>query len=105
MSSKKPKEKQSRLDRLLQIVDTGSTPATRKVAAEQIGAVQKQHPHELYNLLRRWHVTLQSHHARCPYPRRDAHATKTTDDWCFRQAAAVSSKQVVAFSHGSGPGC
>ena len=57
-------ENQSRLDRLLQIVDTGSTPATRKVAAEQIGAVQQQHPHELYNLLRRYgeRHSLLTHH-------------------------------------------
>jgi len=48
------KEGQTRLDRLLHIIDTGSTPATRKVAADQIGEVQKQHPHELYNLLRRY---------------------------------------------------
>ena len=40
-----------RLDRLLILLDSGSTPFTRKTAAEQIGEVQKVHPHELHNLL------------------------------------------------------
>lgn len=42
-----------RLDRLLVILDTGSTPVTRKAAAKQLGEVQKLHPHELPNLLNR----------------------------------------------------
>ena len=40
-----------RLDRLWVLFDSGSTPVTRKAAAEQIGEVQKLHPHELQNLL------------------------------------------------------
>ena len=35
------------------LLDSGSTPITRKAAAEQIGEVQKLHPHELNNLLRK----------------------------------------------------
>lgn len=42
-----------RLDRLLLLLDTGSTPVTRKAAASQLGEVQKLHPHELPNLLAR----------------------------------------------------
>ena len=35
------------------LLDSGSTPVTRKAAATQIGEVQKLHPHELHNLLRK----------------------------------------------------
>ena len=42
-----------RLDRLWVLLDSGSTAVTRKAAAEQIGEVQKLHPHELHNLLRK----------------------------------------------------
>uniref|UniRef100_A0A1W7R9G5 TATA-binding protein-associated factor 172 n=1 Tax=Hadrurus spadix TaxID=141984 RepID=A0A1W7R9G5_9SCOR len=41
----------SRLDRLFLLLDTGSSPITRKAAALQLGEVQKLHPHELCNLL------------------------------------------------------
>lgn len=41
----------SRLDRLFQLLENGSTPLTRKAAALQLGEVQKLHPHELNNLL------------------------------------------------------
>ncbi|XP_067121938.1 TATA-binding protein-associated factor 172 [Centruroides vittatus] len=41
----------SRLDRLFLLLDTGSSPITRKAAALQLGEVQKLHPHELRNLL------------------------------------------------------
>lgn len=41
----------SRLDRLFLLLETGSTPLTRKAAALQLGEVQKLHPHELKNLL------------------------------------------------------
>lgn len=43
----------NRLDRLWVLLDSGSTPVTRRTAAEQIGEVQKVHPHELHNLLRK----------------------------------------------------
>eukprot|EP00731_Ephydatia_muelleri_P028844 Em0020g488a len=43
----------TRLDRLWVLLDSGSTPVTRKAAAEQIGEVQKLHPHELQNLLKK----------------------------------------------------
>ena len=42
-----------RLDRLLVLLESGSTPVARKAAAEQIGEIQKLHPHELNNLLRK----------------------------------------------------
>ncbi|XP_041645177.1 TATA-binding protein-associated factor 172 [Cheilinus undulatus] len=41
----------SRLDRLFILLDTGTTPVTRKAAAQQLGEVVKLHPHELTNLL------------------------------------------------------
>lgn len=40
-----------RLDRLFILLDTGTTPVTRKAAAQQLGEVVKLHPHELDNLL------------------------------------------------------
>ncbi|GBL97094.1 TATA-binding protein-associated factor 172, partial [Araneus ventricosus] len=39
------------LDRLFLLLDSGSSPLTRKAAAIQLGEVQKLHPHELHNLL------------------------------------------------------
>uniref|UniRef100_A0A8C7DPJ0 B-TFIID TATA-box binding protein associated factor 1 n=1 Tax=Oncorhynchus kisutch TaxID=8019 RepID=A0A8C7DPJ0_ONCKI len=39
------------LDRLFILLDTGTTPVTRKAAAIQLGDVVKLHPHELNNLL------------------------------------------------------
>lgn len=42
-----------RLDRLVLLLDTGSTPAIRSTAAQQIGDVQRQHPDDLYHLLAR----------------------------------------------------
>ncbi|XP_037321187.2 TATA-binding protein-associated factor 172 [Pungitius pungitius] len=41
----------SRLDRLFILLDTGTTPVTRKAAAQQLGEVVKLHPHELNNLV------------------------------------------------------
>ncbi|XP_064406197.1 TATA-binding protein-associated factor 172-like [Halichondria panicea] len=43
----------TRLERLWVLLDSGTSPLTRKAAAEQIGAVQKLHPHELHNLLKK----------------------------------------------------
>jgi TATA-binding protein-associated factor len=43
----------SRLDRLVLLLDTGSTNTVRSAAAKQLGQVQKQHPDELYPLLTR----------------------------------------------------
>ncbi|CAB1343439.1 unnamed protein product [Coregonus sp. 'balchen'] len=40
-----------KLDRLFILLDTGTTPVTRKAAAIQLGDVVKLHPHELNNLL------------------------------------------------------
>lgn len=42
-----------RLERLWVLLDTGSTPVIRKAAAVQIGEIQKLHPHEFNNLLRK----------------------------------------------------
>ncbi|CAO3582227.1 unnamed protein product [Absidia cylindrospora] len=50
----------TRLDRLVLLLDTGSTSAVRRTAAQQLGEIQKQHPGELYNLLSRVVVHLQS---------------------------------------------
>lgn len=35
------------------LLESGSNSVTRKTAAEQIGEIQKLHPHELHNLLRK----------------------------------------------------
>ncbi|XP_019852330.1 PREDICTED: TATA-binding protein-associated factor 172 isoform X2 [Amphimedon queenslandica] len=43
----------TRLDRLWVLLECGSTPVTRKAAAQQIGEIQKLHPHEFNNLLRK----------------------------------------------------
>ncbi|CAJ0832186.1 8797_t:CDS:2, partial [Entrophospora sp. SA101] len=50
----------TRLDRLVLLLDTGSTPAIRSTAAQQLGEIQKQHPSELHNLLSRVIVHLSS---------------------------------------------
>ncbi|KAJ3402488.1 hypothetical protein CcCBS67573_g02282 [Chytriomyces confervae] len=50
----------SRLDRLVLLLDTGSTPLVRSTAAQQLGEVQRQHPDELYALLARVLVHLRS---------------------------------------------
>jgi TATA-binding protein-associated factor len=50
----------TRLDRLVLLLDTGSTKIVRSTAAKQIGQVQKQHPDELYPLLTRVLVHLNS---------------------------------------------
>jgi TATA-binding protein-associated factor len=50
----------TRLDRLVLLLDTGSTPAIRATAAKQLGEVQKQHPLDLYHLLSRVLVHLKS---------------------------------------------
>ncbi|KAL8187149.1 UNVERIFIED_CONTAM: btaf1 RNA polymerase II, B-TFIID transcription factor-associated, 170kDa [Gekko kuhli] len=49
-----------RLDRLFILLDTGTTPVTRKAAAQQLGEVVKLHPHELNNLLAKVLVHLRS---------------------------------------------
>lgn len=43
----------SRLDRLLRLLETGSSPAARNEAARQIGELASAHPNQLPNLLRR----------------------------------------------------
>ncbi|KAI9796332.1 MAG: TATA-binding protein-associated factor mot1 [Candelina submexicana] len=43
----------SRLDRLVTLLETGSTQLIRNTAAQQLADVQKQHPDELFNLLSR----------------------------------------------------
>ncbi|KAK9368328.1 hypothetical protein V1509DRAFT_623764 [Lipomyces kononenkoae] len=50
----------SRLDRLVSLLDTGSTQLVRNTAADQIADVQKAHPDELYNLLGRIFPYLRS---------------------------------------------
>lgn len=43
----------SRLDRLVTILETGSTPFVRNTAADQLADLAKQHPHDTLNLLAR----------------------------------------------------
>ncbi|KAF2275434.1 uncharacterized protein EI97DRAFT_468006 [Westerdykella ornata] len=43
----------TRLDRLVTLLETGSTALIRNTAADQLADVQKQHPEELFNLLTR----------------------------------------------------
>ncbi|RKP03993.1 hypothetical protein CXG81DRAFT_8812, partial [Caulochytrium protostelioides] len=50
----------SRLDRLVLLLHTGSTPMIRSTAAKQLGEIQKQHPEDLYHLLARVLVHLRS---------------------------------------------
>lgn len=49
-----------RLDRLFVLLETGSSPVTRRAAATQLGEVQRLHPHELHNLLSRLTTYLRS---------------------------------------------
>lgn len=49
-----------RLDRLFLLLDTGSSAVTRKAAAQQLGEVQRLHPHELPLLLKKIFVHLKS---------------------------------------------
>ncbi|CAH1396143.1 unnamed protein product [Nezara viridula] len=42
----------SRLDRLFLLLESGSSAVTRRAAANQLGEVQRLHPHELHNLLK-----------------------------------------------------
>ncbi|KJE93117.1 hypothetical protein, variant 1 [Capsaspora owczarzaki ATCC 30864] len=50
----------TRLERLLLLLDTGSTQATRRAAAGQVGEVLRYHPHELWSLLAKVQVFLRS---------------------------------------------
>ena len=50
----------TRLDRLFLLLDTGSSAVTRKAAAQQLGEVQRLHPHELPLLLKKIFVHLKS---------------------------------------------
>ncbi|XP_063229477.1 TATA-binding protein-associated factor 172 [Bacillus rossius redtenbacheri] len=50
----------SRLDRLFVLLETGSSAVTRRAAAQQLGEVQRLHPHELHNLLGRIAAYLRS---------------------------------------------
>eukprot|EP00897_Mesotaenium_endlicherianum_P006570 jgi/Mesen1/5941/ME000301S05068 len=50
----------TRLDRLLTLLDTGSTAATRKAAAQQIGDIAGQHQSQLQPLLKKVHPYLKS---------------------------------------------
>ncbi|KAI9711455.1 MAG: TATA-binding protein-associated factor mot1 [Chrysothrix sp. TS-e1954] len=45
--------RQSRLDRLVVLLETGSTNLIRNTAAQQLADIQKKHPDELFNLLTR----------------------------------------------------
>lgn len=50
----------SRLERLVSLLETGSTNKVRSTAAEQLGEIAKQHPADLHNLLGRVLVHLRS---------------------------------------------
>ena len=50
-----------RLDRLVTLLETGSTALIRNTAAQQLADVQKNHPDELFNLLTRVVPYLRSH--------------------------------------------
>ncbi|KAF2183144.1 hypothetical protein K469DRAFT_635627 [Zopfia rhizophila CBS 207.26] len=52
----------TRLDRLVTLLETGSTQLIRNTAADQLADVQKQHPDELFNLLTRVIPFLRSKH-------------------------------------------
>ena len=59
----------SRLDRLLRLLETGSTPAARHEAARQIGELASAHPNQLPNLLRRVRTPIRNRAGARP-PRR-----------------------------------
>jgi hypothetical protein len=59
----------SRLDRLLRLLETGSTPAARHEAARQIGELASAHPNQLPNLLRRVRTQIRNRAGARP-PRR-----------------------------------
>ncbi|XP_015108385.1 TATA-binding protein-associated factor 172 [Diachasma alloeum] len=50
----------SRLDRLFILLETGTNPVTKRAAAQQLGEVQRLHPHELHHLLGRVSALLKS---------------------------------------------
>eukprot|EP01134_Creolimax_fragrantissima_P003326 CFRG3326T1 len=50
----------TRLDRLILLLDKGTSSATRTSAAKQIGEIQKNHPHELHALIARVQCLLKS---------------------------------------------
>ncbi|OZJ02562.1 hypothetical protein BZG36_04331 [Bifiguratus adelaidae] len=50
----------TRLDRLVLLLDTGSSAAVRQTAAQQIAEIHRQHPSEIFNLLSRVVVHLRS---------------------------------------------
>ncbi|KAK2738170.1 TATA-binding protein-associated factor mot1 [Myotisia sp. PD_48] len=70
----------SRLDRLVTLLETGSTQIIRNTAAQQLADVQKQHPDELFNLLGRI----------LPYLR--------SKSWDTRTAAAKAIGGIVSFA-------
>lgn len=53
-------QQSSRLNRLLTLLDTGSTQATRLTAAKQIGDIAKSHPQDLHSLLKKVSQNLHS---------------------------------------------
>ncbi|KAL9268825.1 TATA-binding protein-associated factor BTAF1-like protein, partial [Drosera capensis] len=55
-----PPQSSSRLSRLLTLLDTGSTQATRFAAARQIGDIVKSHPQDLNSLLKKVSQYLRS---------------------------------------------
>ncbi|OLY80671.1 TATA-binding protein-associated factor MOT1 [Smittium mucronatum] len=50
----------TRLDRLVSLLENGNTPGVRMAAAQQLGAIQEQHPQELLNLLERVYKCLNN---------------------------------------------
>ncbi|OAA33193.1 hypothetical protein AAL_00658 [Moelleriella libera RCEF 2490] len=75
----------SRLDRLVTILETGSTKLIRETAANQLADWQKQHPEELFNLLSRV----------VPYLRHK--------DWETRSTAAKAISKIVENAPGHDP--
>ncbi|GAB2275349.1 btaf1 RNA polymerase II, B-TFIID transcription factor-associated, 170kDa [Dionaea muscipula] len=60
MAPQQPPQSSSRLSRLLTLLDTGSTQATRFAAARQIGDIAKSHPQDLSSLLKKVSQYLRS---------------------------------------------
>lgn len=50
----------SRLDKLFILLETGTNTVTKRAAAQQLGEVQRLHPHELHHLLARVSILLKS---------------------------------------------
>ncbi|GMH10882.1 hypothetical protein Nepgr_012723 [Nepenthes gracilis] len=103
----------SRLSRLLTLLDTGSTQATRFAAARQIGDIAKSHPQDLSSLLkkvsqylynRNWDTRVAAAHAIGAIAEKSNHTSLTELSACverkiFEAGFSFSVEDVAALLH------